>query len=890
MSNSVRAVINRVLFYLPLAILFLFLYSQLISFEKDDILEQVMKEHQIHLSYIENASIREFMIFNHVMEFLKSTNGVNAFIHDKECNMKTSSLFNNVLYSQKKLQYIALLKKENGEKAIAGQIGRNVEAFSLSQYNLTTQTLFYELSRLKGDDMYIHPVTFIKDEVTGLSEQMILLSSPVIEDGKIIGALVFVFEVQDAFPSMDDFIQNHSQAFTYTIVDGNGKVLNTLHRFKNLKERNPVNNYSLLQSEVWLDIKNNESGNIIVDDVVYMYKTIDPFKNSSTYYEKKNHYLIVITSFSLADLELIQSSFLLRNGPLRYIIALLLLFGSVIISLLFYFRKNDQELITLSNIISDHSQNGVLIRKPTGEVTYSNHTLELITGFNEEEILMNRLKIDFLESSPTNKIQEKYFIKGAAKQVVSYDNFAWIHAKKSYTLAHMLMNSVFNNQHKLLYLVQLLSEPQNLSRESFDTFILENKDEIAPIDLFPIKVITNISSKQKLYATMYLKLTNLDILEARYTHVQHQELGFMIRSAIVSLLKQHELLFQYSPDTFLLTITGDAEDLDRKIVALRTLFSSPFGLSHNKKILTYQGGVSVYEKDSSIATLISDSRMALATQIHFNNQGILTYNKSVNESLLRYYSILNKIPPAFKNGDIDVFFQPIVKIGSNTIIGAEALVRWNDKDFGFISPQEFIPIIEHHHLEEMLDFYVISQAVDFIVSMKLKEDDPFFISVNICPPMLFNEHLIPHIIHTLAKYKVAHKRLLIELTERTLLEDLPRANAILAELHNLGISVAIDDFGTGFSSLSYLNMLDIDVIKIDRSFIKDYPTRSEGKIIKAILTMAHELEIPTLVEGIETKEQYDFIKQYGAYTYQGFLFSKAIPLKEFKELYSRKEK
>lgn len=885
MSSSLKVVLKRILYYLPLSILFLLLYSQLVSFERNEILLQVEKENRIHLKYIETATDREFTIFYRVMEFLRTSDWVDYYLSDTaKHEEEVKNLFLGVLQNQQSIQYISFISVDTTHSITSAQKGRKEGEFSLATYNLSEQKLLDEVSSLKENEIYLHPVVFRKDPLTHVYEQMTLIASPIIRDGKVKGALAFTLQVHNSFSIIDSFMQEHSQVLTFKILEGNGKLLKKSNRFETIDYETEISDFAKEYPKVWKDIIENGKGRVEVDGILYQYVTIDPYAGISNYYDNHKHYIIAMSCFALSDLELIQSSFLLRNEPLRYILALLILFGSVIISLLIYFRKNDRELIALSNIISDQSHDGVLIRKPSGEVTYCNYAVEQLTGFSEEEILMNRVKIELLKESPSIEIKRKSQSKTSSKLVVSYNDFVWLYAKKSYTLNHMLMNNVFNNQQQLLYLVQLLSDPKNLSQESFDDFILENKNESVPIDAFPISIMSEISERNNLYAIMYLKLTNLDILEAQFTHSQHYQLGNIIRNNLISLIGEDEKLFQYSPDTFLITVTRMDENLERKTALLQKIFSSPIGILENKKIITYQCGVSLYEEGKPLSSVITEARMALATQLHFNRKGTLLYDRSINDGLLRYYAILKKIPLAFERGDIEVFLQPYVGTFSTSIVGAEALVRWNDEDFGTISPLEFIPIIENHHLEHMLDFYVIEKIAQCIASIA-SIDERFFISVNLCPPTLFNEQLIPHLIHTLSKYHVEHHRVVIELTERTLLEDLNRANAVLAELHNLGFHIAIDDFGTGFSSLSYLNMLDIDVVKIDQSFIKDYPQKNEGKIMKAILTMARELEIYTFVEGVETVEQLTFITKHKADAYQGFIFSKAISLTEFKTLY-----
>jgi EAL domain-containing protein (putative c-di-GMP-specific phosphodiesterase class I) len=168
------------------------------------------------------------------------------------------------------------------------------------------------------------------------------------------------------------------------------------------------------------------------------------------------------------------------------------------------------------------------------------------------------------------------------------------------------------------------------------------------------------------------------------------------------------------------------------------------------------------------------------------------------------------------------FLPPVVDVLTNRIIAAEALIRWTHPTLGPLSPAEFIPIVEQNNLERMLGKFVVEEVSGFLRQLDAI-DRGISISMNLCPTELQDPDLVGHMVRVLDSKDISHERLIIELTERTLLTDMKAANSFLDKLHLEHIQVAIDDFGTGFSSLSYLHELNVDVLKIDRSFIKDYP-------------------------------------------------------------------
>ena len=228
-----------------------------------------------------------------------------------------------------------------------------------------------------------------------------------------------------------------------------------------------------------------------------------------------------------------------------------------------------------------------------------------------------------------------------------------------------------------------------------------------------------------------------------------------------------------------------------------------------------------------------------------------------------------------------MYFQPVVDTITDTIIGAEALARWMHPKLGPIPPNEFIPIVEQNNLERLLGRYVVEQVVQLLYELSSITEKQLLISMNLCPTELQDLDLVPHMVRTLDAYNVPHELLIVELTERSLLTDLEVANNTLKELHQERIKIVIDDFGTGFSSLSYLHELDIDKLKIDRSFIKNYPESDDAVILKAMVRMAKELDIAVVMEGVELPEQLALLKELEVTYYQGFIFSKAVTKEEF---------
>lgn len=226
-----------------------------------------------------------------------------------------------------------------------------------------------------------------------------------------------------------------------------------------------------------------------------------------------------------------------------------------------------------------------------------------------------------------------------------------------------------------------------------------------------------------------------------------------------------------------------------------------------------------------------------------------------------------------------LYYQAQLSVESGTIIGAEALIRWEHPVLGTVSPDEFLPILQEQQQLDHLGRFVITESIQFLsrnLAFLRAACPAFSLSINLSPEEFSNPSLIDLLGSQLREHRIPDNYLTVELTEHTAVENLTSANSTLDKLHAQGIAIAIDDFGTGFSSLSYIMELSIDMIKIDRSFISRYPDSQSITIYKTVLLLAKEVGATVLAEGVEKAEQLAFLAEIGCDQYQGYYFSKAV--------------
>ena len=238
---------------------------------------------------------------------------------------------------------------------------------------------------------------------------------------------------------------------------------------------------------------------------------------------------------------------------------------------------------------------------------------------------------------------------------------------------------------------------------------------------------------------------------------------------------------------------------------------------------------------------------------------------------------------AIARNQLSMHYQPIISLTDLTVLGCEALMRWQHPTRGYVSPAEFIPVAEELGLIHALGRFALETAARDAV----RWPEAMTVSVNLSPTQFADPDLVATIAGILAAEGLAGERLVLEVTETVLLDDDSETLAVLHRLHALGISIALDDFGTGYSSLRYLRSFPFNTLKIDRSFVRDLPShRGSAAIVGAVAGLAHSLDMATVAEGVETEEHLALVKAAGCTAVQGYLFSRPVPVSELPAVFA----
>ena len=294
-------------------------------------------------------------------------------------------------------------------------------------------------------------------------------------------------------------------------------------------------------------------------------------------------------------------------------------------------------------------------------------------------------------------------------------------------------------------------------------------------------------------------------------------------------------------------------------------------------------GISLYPADGRDADILlrnADAAMYHAKKSGRNN--FQFYSAEMNAQAAKRLAMETSLRRAVEHNEFYIHLQPQIDLRKGHISGAEALLRWDSDEWGHVSPAEFVPILEDIGLIGEVGEMVLQQACEAYMSLKDKLDPDFKMAVNLSGRQFHGGQLASFIRSQLARTGMSAKNLELEITESILMDDADLAITTLKELSELGITIAIDDFGTGYSSLSYLKRFPLDVLKIDRSFVRDVnDDADDAAIVDAILAMSRRLQLDVVAEGVETPEQLAFLQAHDCHRVQGYFFSKPLILAEF---------
>jgi diguanylate cyclase (GGDEF)-like protein len=399
------------------------------------------------------------------------------------------------------------------------------------------------------------------------------------------------------------------------------------------------------------------------------------------------------------------------------------------------------------------------------------------------------------------------------------------------------------------------------------------------------QVIAFNSRKRKSTAVIYISLTGFkSIVDAR-GHSGGCEAVRAIAERLVSMVREYDTVARIHRDEFVLVLGGTVMDGDVVMILnkLKTLFSYPLLLGADERMVPACFGVACFPTDGVTSELLLQNAHIAMNQARQNGETLQYYSEKLNLKALERQDIETGLTRAMDSREFFLCYQPKMAInGKDTIIGMEALVRWQRPGLGIISPDKFIPVAEENGMIVRLGTWVLREACRQNRAWQDAGLPKLRVAVNLSAYQLRDTAFVELVTEILAETGLDPNYLELELTESALMDDGGSTVCKLLRLKEMGISISIDDFGTGYSSLSYLKHLPIDTIKVDRSFVRDIVNDpDDAAIVDAIVAMAHSLKLNVIAEGVETVEQLEFLRQRKCQQVQGYYFSRPLEPRQF---------
>lgn len=381
---------------------------------------------------------------------------------------------------------------------------------------------------------------------------------------------------------------------------------------------------------------------------------------------------------------------------------------------------------------------------------------------------------------------------------------------------------------------------------------------------------------------------NLDAFRVVNDHFGHRsgdDLILQVAQKLTTYLADSGWLFRMSGDGFLILKEniGDIKELEILSTHLINLICTIYPIEKMEMLVTASIGISHFPSHGNdVDTLLKKADIALydSKSTGYNNYKV--FKSEMIKSTNAYLTLGGDLRQAIENNNFELYYQPKVNAKTFNIMGAEVLIRWQHPELGLITPDRFIAIAEESGLIIPLGEWVIRETCRQLVEWDRHNEFNIVVSINISMKQLAHKGFIDMVRSILSDCKIDPRRLEFEITETVLMCDINRIIDKVNHLKDIGINISIDDFGTGYSSLSYLKRLPIQTIKIDKSFIRELNSNNDDKaIVKATISMALNLNINVIAEGVENIAQVEILRSYGCQYFQGYYFSKPIKRHEF---------
>ncbi len=412
---------------------------------------------------------------------------------------------------------------------------------------------------------------------------------------------------------------------------------------------------------------------------------------------------------------------------------------------------------------------------------------------------------------------------------------------------------------------------------------------------FEIQVANKIKDTKNKSALIFMDLDNFKNVNDSFGHTLGDELIIQVANILKNIINEKGVVGRLGGDEFLILLTNIKENsyVENILEEIINRFNKKILINEVAISTSASFGIALYPTDGdNFEDLLKNADTAMYKAKEYGKRKFVFFEQWMNDDITEMVVLENLMRQALVNNEFTLNFQPKFCLSSDKIQGFEALIRWNSPSEGFISPLKFIPLAEKTGLIVPIGKWVIEKACEFLKTMHFMGYDEIDVSINVSVIQLVQEDFIPMFKAIILEKNIDPRTIHIEITESVLMESIDTNIYKIEELKKMGVRIDLDDFGKGYSSLTYLKDMNFDVLKIDKVFIdeiienKNYQD-GDSSIVGTIIKLAHQMGLKVVAEGVEVKEQYDYLTQNKCDYIQGYYISKPIELCKIQELMDR---
>jgi diguanylate cyclase (GGDEF)-like protein/PAS domain S-box-containing protein len=550
-------------------------------------------------------------------------------------------------------------------------------------------------------------------------------------------------------------------------------------------------------------------------------------------------------------------------------------------------RQVAERKLELASHVFENSAEGVMITDEANNILMVNRRFSEITGYSAEDVTGKSPKIlnsgqqdrsfyNNMWRALTNRGEWHGEIRNRRKDgeiVVEWMNISAVRNTKGEIINYVAVFSEITVHKTIKKRMQFLAHYDALT--SLPNRILFN-------DRLEQSIIAARQSKRST-ALMLIDLDHFDLINQSAGHSVGDLLLQEVSSRLRGAVALGNCVARLGGDEFAIALSDIGSNDEAAAVANRLLkeFVRVFYVQNTEQHLSASIGISVFPRDGNdveALTKSADAAMYLAAEAGGNTFRFPQANERLSERIKNR----EQLQRAIERDELKVFYQPLISGETGRIVGAEALLRWCSPEFGYVSPESFVPMLEDAGFAVKVGDWALRSALESNMRWRKEVAADLFVAVNFCTEQVADEKAVEKIEASMRALKFDPRHLHLEISESTLMQDAPAGLALLHRLKDLGIGLTMDNVGTGYSSLSYLNRFPIDCLKIDRTFVQDTPNDAEAvTITRTIIEMGHALQLKIIAAGVETDGQVNFLRQRGCDVLQGYRFSQGVSEDEF---------